>query len=198
MGKSPFVMGKSTISMVIFHSYVKLPEGREFNVKKEQVKVTQAFHENEKGEVVSTRPKSNLLLMAGLMITAATLYSLYKTRGNKTLTLKAFFTRFQTWGEGSGGMSYDIWGPGLSEVFLNRLCIASSTVKLVRPPLRKAASVTAEYSGSNCIGRDSTYAAGHTMYSHPRGWFGARIPNSRYFILILLSYIPPQNGFVWK
>ena len=66
-------------------------EFREFNVKKEQVMVTQAFHEN--GEVVSTRPKSNLLLMAGLMITAATLY---KTRGNKSQTLKAFFTRIQT------------------------------------------------------------------------------------------------------
>ena len=26
-GKSPFSMGKSTISMVIFYSYVKLPEG---------------------------------------------------------------------------------------------------------------------------------------------------------------------------
>jgi hypothetical protein len=26
-GKSPFSMGKSTISMVIFNSYVKLPEG---------------------------------------------------------------------------------------------------------------------------------------------------------------------------
>ena len=26
-GKSPLLMGKSTISMVIFHSYVKLPEG---------------------------------------------------------------------------------------------------------------------------------------------------------------------------
>jgi hypothetical protein len=26
-GKSPFLMGKSTISMVIFNSYVKLPEG---------------------------------------------------------------------------------------------------------------------------------------------------------------------------
>ena len=91
----------------------------------------------------------NLLLMAGLMITAATLY---KTRGNKSQTLKAFFTRIQTWGECSG-MAYDIWGPGLSEVFLKRLCIASSTVKLVRPPLRKAASVTAEYSGSKWPGQ---------------------------------------------
>ena len=27
IGKSPFSMGKSTISMVIFNSYVKLPEG---------------------------------------------------------------------------------------------------------------------------------------------------------------------------
>jgi hypothetical protein len=27
MGKSPFLMGKSTISMAIFNSYVKLPEG---------------------------------------------------------------------------------------------------------------------------------------------------------------------------
>ena len=27
-GKSPFFMGKSTISMVMFNSYVKLPEGR--------------------------------------------------------------------------------------------------------------------------------------------------------------------------
>jgi len=26
-GKSPFLMGKSTISMAIFNSYVKLPEG---------------------------------------------------------------------------------------------------------------------------------------------------------------------------
>ena len=26
-GKSPFFMGKSTISMAIFHSYVKFPEG---------------------------------------------------------------------------------------------------------------------------------------------------------------------------
>ena len=26
-GKSPFLMGKSTISMVMFNSYVKLPEG---------------------------------------------------------------------------------------------------------------------------------------------------------------------------
>ena len=26
-GKSPFLMGNSTISMVIFNSYVKLPEG---------------------------------------------------------------------------------------------------------------------------------------------------------------------------
>ena len=26
-GKPPFLMGKSTISMVIFNSYVKLPEG---------------------------------------------------------------------------------------------------------------------------------------------------------------------------
>jgi len=29
-GKSPFSMGKSTISMAIFNSYVKLPEGRKF------------------------------------------------------------------------------------------------------------------------------------------------------------------------
>ena len=28
-GKSPFLMGKSTISMAIFNSYVKLPEGME-------------------------------------------------------------------------------------------------------------------------------------------------------------------------
>jgi len=27
-GKSPFFMGKLTISMAIFHSYVKLPEGK--------------------------------------------------------------------------------------------------------------------------------------------------------------------------
>jgi len=27
-GKSPFLMGKSTISMAIFNSYVKLPEGK--------------------------------------------------------------------------------------------------------------------------------------------------------------------------
>ena len=26
-GKSPFLMGKSTISMAIYHSYVSLPEG---------------------------------------------------------------------------------------------------------------------------------------------------------------------------
>ena len=58
----------------------------------------------------------NLLLMAGLMITAATLY---KTRGNKSQTLKAFFTRIQTWGECSG-MAYDIWGPGLSEGFFEQ------------------------------------------------------------------------------
>ena len=31
-GKSPFSMGKSTISMVIFNSYVKLPEGIYFIV----------------------------------------------------------------------------------------------------------------------------------------------------------------------
>ena len=31
-GKSPFFMGKSTISMVIFNSYVKLPEGRLFYI----------------------------------------------------------------------------------------------------------------------------------------------------------------------
>ena len=30
-GKSPFLMGKSTISMAIFNSYVKLPEGRYIN-----------------------------------------------------------------------------------------------------------------------------------------------------------------------
>jgi hypothetical protein len=29
-GKSPFLMGKSTISMAIFNSYVKLPEGKGF------------------------------------------------------------------------------------------------------------------------------------------------------------------------
>jgi len=29
-GKSPFLLGKSTISMVIFNSYVKLPEGITF------------------------------------------------------------------------------------------------------------------------------------------------------------------------
>ena len=29
-GKSPFFMGKSTISMAIFNSYIKLPEGIEF------------------------------------------------------------------------------------------------------------------------------------------------------------------------
>ena len=29
-GKSSFLMGKSTISMVIFNSYVKLPEGINF------------------------------------------------------------------------------------------------------------------------------------------------------------------------
>jgi hypothetical protein len=28
-GKSPFSIGKSTISMAIFNSYVKLPEGNE-------------------------------------------------------------------------------------------------------------------------------------------------------------------------
>jgi hypothetical protein len=28
-GKSPCLMGKSTISMVIFNSYVKLPEGNQ-------------------------------------------------------------------------------------------------------------------------------------------------------------------------
>ena len=28
-GKSPFLMGKSTISMAIFNSYVKLPEGNQ-------------------------------------------------------------------------------------------------------------------------------------------------------------------------
>jgi hypothetical protein len=27
-GKSPFLMGKSTISMAIFNSYVSLPEGK--------------------------------------------------------------------------------------------------------------------------------------------------------------------------
>jgi len=27
-GKSQFLMGKSTVSMAIFHSYVKLPEGK--------------------------------------------------------------------------------------------------------------------------------------------------------------------------
>jgi hypothetical protein len=27
-GKSPFLMGKSTISMAIFNSYVQLPEGK--------------------------------------------------------------------------------------------------------------------------------------------------------------------------
>ena len=31
-GKSPFFMGKSTISMVIFHSYVSLPEGNQTNM----------------------------------------------------------------------------------------------------------------------------------------------------------------------
>ena len=30
-GKSPFLMGKSTISMTIFNSYVKLPEGTSFD-----------------------------------------------------------------------------------------------------------------------------------------------------------------------
>ena len=30
-GTSPFLMGKSTISMVIFNSYVKLPEGNGLN-----------------------------------------------------------------------------------------------------------------------------------------------------------------------
>ena len=30
-GKSPFLMGKSTISMAIFNSYVKLPEGTPFH-----------------------------------------------------------------------------------------------------------------------------------------------------------------------
>jgi hypothetical protein len=29
-GKSPFFMGKLTISMVIFNSYVKLPEGKQY------------------------------------------------------------------------------------------------------------------------------------------------------------------------
>ena len=29
-GKSSFLMGKSTISMAIFNSYVKLPEGRSY------------------------------------------------------------------------------------------------------------------------------------------------------------------------
>jgi len=29
-GKSPFLMGKSTISMAIFNSYVSLPEGNPF------------------------------------------------------------------------------------------------------------------------------------------------------------------------
>ena len=33
-GKSPFFMGKYTISMVIFHSYVSLPEGRPFRASK--------------------------------------------------------------------------------------------------------------------------------------------------------------------
>jgi len=33
-GKSPFSMGKLTISMVIFNSYVKLPEGNG-NIKKQ-------------------------------------------------------------------------------------------------------------------------------------------------------------------
>jgi hypothetical protein len=33
-GKSPFSMGKSTISMVIFNSYVKLPEGRTVKIVK--------------------------------------------------------------------------------------------------------------------------------------------------------------------
>ena len=32
-GKSPFLMGKSTISMVIFNSYVKLPEGKRHDKK---------------------------------------------------------------------------------------------------------------------------------------------------------------------
>ena len=32
-GKSPFLMGKSTISMAIFNSYVKLPEGMLNNAK---------------------------------------------------------------------------------------------------------------------------------------------------------------------
>ena len=31
-GTSPFFMGKSTIFMVIFNSYVKLPEGKEIAV----------------------------------------------------------------------------------------------------------------------------------------------------------------------
>ena len=31
-GKSPFLMGKSTISMAIFNSYVKLPEGKLLNM----------------------------------------------------------------------------------------------------------------------------------------------------------------------
>ena len=30
-GKSPFLMGKPTISMAIFHSYVSLPEGIHHN-----------------------------------------------------------------------------------------------------------------------------------------------------------------------
>jgi len=33
-GGSPFSMGKSTISMAIFNSYVKLPEGQQQNTKK--------------------------------------------------------------------------------------------------------------------------------------------------------------------
>ena len=44
-GKSQFFMGKFTISMVIFNSYVKLPEGRLLSV---QVEDLMGFHWIEK------------------------------------------------------------------------------------------------------------------------------------------------------
>ena len=40
-GKSPFLMGKSTISMAIFNSYVKLPEGMTFVPPKNDPRISQ-------------------------------------------------------------------------------------------------------------------------------------------------------------
>ena len=42
-GKSPFLMGKSTISMALFDSYVKLPEGNDCKGWRMTVMVGECF-----------------------------------------------------------------------------------------------------------------------------------------------------------